>query len=308
MTRWSKEEDEFILEYIKSIKDDIEYDEMIKIHNVQYKVDRTEIAYKTRVKKIAKENNIELSNSKKWKEEELNYIINEIQCNPFDIDWETMTNQIHRTKDSIHRKYNEIVSAEEHLDCCLINIDKEDIMNLIKDLSHICIRCSMIFYSAPYIWRENEYCEDCHKSEFQEDITYRWEYIREYSAKQGKDCCNICKKKLIIDKDNIRRCHYDHIDMFDKSNSVCTMIYTGIDLVEIIDEIDKCQLLCISCHNIITRIEHECGFIRVKRSIMKEYKDTNEDSKKNELINTYSIIYNTFMESTYNYIKKIVNE
>jgi len=47
------------------------------------------------------------------------------------------------------------------------------------------------------------------------------------------------------------RFHYDHIDMFDKTDSICKMIKDGTDMTAIYEEINKCQLLCISCHIVV---------------------------------------------------------
>lgn len=306
MSRWSEEEDADILRSIQELCDDTNYIELLSFHNDKYKTNRTEVAYKARIKKIAKEHGIELSVSSRWKEDEVEYVINKIQKNPFDIEWDEITKHLDRTKESVYRKYNEMVTAEEHLDCCLLNIDNDDVVTLIKELKHTCTYCSVVFYSQPCIWKEKEYCEECHTKLFELNMIEIWEFIRDYSMKQQKDCCNLCKKKMIIDKDNIRRCHYDHINMFNKSNSICTMIHTGIDLETILDEIDMCQLLCISCHNIVTKIEHMCGFVRVKRAILKEYNETNDDMKRGELIKKYSRTYDQFMSSIYSLIKTIV--
>jgi hypothetical protein len=306
MSRWSEEEDATILESIQELCDDTNYMEVVSLHNEKYKTNRTEEAYKARMKKIAKEHDIELNMSSRWKEDEIAYVINQIQINPFNIEWNEITSHLNRTKDSIYRKYNETVTAEEHLDCCLLNIDSDDIVTLMKELQHTCTHCSVVFYSQPCIWKEKEYCEECHSKLFELNMIELWEFIRDYSMKQQKDCCNLCKKKMIIDKDNIRRCHYDHVNMFNKSNSICTMIHTGIDIETILDEIDMCQLLCISCHNIVTKIEHMCGFIRVKRAIQKEYNETSDDNKRNELMKKYSDTYENFMSSIYSLIKTIV--
>ena len=66
-----------------------------------------------------------------------------------------------------------------------------------------------------------------------------------------------------------RRMHFDHINMFEKSNSISTMIYTGVSKEEIIAEINKCQLLCIHCHNKVTFMERKYGFMKQKRRFNK---------------------------------------
>lgn len=91
------------------------------------------------------------------------------------------------------------------------------------------------------------------------------------------------------------------------SSSVCEMVRTGVIITDIYDEIDKCQLLCISCHKIVTKIEHLCGFIRFKRQLVKEYNDSTDVSKKVSLISEYSNIYNKFMSKIYETLKDKLN-
>ena len=67
-----------------------------------------------------------------------------------------------------------------------------------------------------------------------------------------KNPCSFCGA-------NDRRMHFDHINMFEKRDSISTMIYTGCSKEEIIAEINKCQLLCIHCHNKVTFMERKYG-------------------------------------------------
>jgi len=66
-----------------------------------------------------------------------------------------------------------------------------------------------------------------------------------------------------------REKHFDHINMFNKSGNVGSMIENQYDFKEIIDEMNKCQLLCIPCHKKVTAYEHKCGFISKKRLFNK---------------------------------------
>lgn len=77
-----------------------------------------------------------------------------------------------------------------------------------------------------------------------------------------KNPCSFCGA-------NDRRMHFDHINMFEKRDSISTMIYTGCSKEEIIAEINKCQLLCIQCHNKVTFMERKYGFMKQKRRFNK---------------------------------------
>jgi hypothetical protein len=77
-------------------------------------------------------------------------------------------------------------------------------------------------------------------------------------------------------------------------------------MTNIYEEINKCQLLCISCHTVVTKVELQCGFTRVKRHLTKEYNETNDISKKDSLTKEYSKIYNKFMNEAYLIIKQSI--
>ena len=70
------------------------------------------------------------------------------------------------------------------------------------------------------------------------------------------------------------------------------MVKSGAPMDDIYREMDKCQLLCISCHKIVTKMEHQCGFVRLK----KQMEDTEE--KRQE----YSAIYQRLMTPIYHVI------
>jgi hypothetical protein len=63
--------------------------------------------------------------------------------------------------------------------------------------------------------------------------------------------------------------HFDHINMFEKVDCVSALASRGCSKEEILAEIDKCQLLCVPCHQKVTNKEHKLGFIRTKRGLNK---------------------------------------
>ena len=78
---------------------------------------------------------------------------------------------------------------------------------------------------------------------------------------KGHVKCVFCHKE----RTNPHEFHLDHINMFTKTGSVGPMMFEGVAVELIKAEIDKCQLLCISCHAAVTHFEHKFGFIRQKR-------------------------------------------
>ena len=87
--------------------------------------------------------------------------------------------------------------------------------------------------------------------------------------------------------------------MFDKEDSIYSMVHDGTALDDIYREIDKCQLLCASCHAVVTKVETQCGFIGLKRKLNRLYVDTTDDSRKDELKREYSSLYEAVMTTVY---------
>ena len=94
--------------------------------------------------------------------------------------------------------------------------------------------------------------------------------------------------------------------MFDKSDSICKMVKIGTSMSDIYQEINKCQLLCVSCHIVVTKVEILCDFNRVKRQVTKEYNETSDETVKESLMKKYSNLYNEFMSSAYKQIRESI--
>lgn len=302
MSRWSPEEDLCILEIIQTLNEEPNYIELVEYHNKQFNKTRTDKTYKARVNKVAKENNIVINQNIQWTIEDKEYIKSVVKKNPFEIKWDEIGTHLNRGEDRVKFTYMDYVSAEEHVEICIETINDTTINNLIEQTKNKCSLCNCISFCNMYIWKEKEYCEACHEKTFGEEIKDRWLNIHKYSIEHNKISCNICNKHAVFDNKIVSRFHYDHVDMFDKSSSICEMVRTGIIISHIYNEIDKCQLICVSCHKIITKIEHQCGFIRFKKQMTKEYNESDE-SIKQEILKKYSLKYNTFMSKVYSILK-----
>jgi hypothetical protein len=128
-----------------------------------------------------------------------------------------------------------------------------------------CHQCNKVIYNihtnTHRIWKGNIICDSCW-SEYQEERDLIWKKIHEY--KQMK--CYICLKIKIKEGE---RFHYDHINMFNKGNSICSMVNEGDTKDDIYLEIDRCQILCLSCHHIVSDIETKLGFSRIKQILTR---------------------------------------
>lgn len=178
---------------------------------------------------------------------------------------------------------------------------KMNISEYKKKMDKCCCKCCgnvILEFSKNKIWKGNivcDYCWDSHRGERE----LMWSEIKEYRH----IVCYICKKKQ---RTKGERFHYDHLNMFDKSDSVCSMIDRGDDIKDIFSEIDKCQILCLPCHHIITSIEQKIGFTRIKSNLTRKYnneeisiEEYNSEKKK------YENIYEEKMKSIYEQLKEV---
>lgn len=304
--RWTDIEDAFLLQRLNELETEINYSELQEEYTAFFKVNRTPNAFKVRIQKIAKENQIDISSNNGITDGEKKYICDKIKENPFDIKYNELATDLNCSEDRVKRIYLDLISPEEQINMCIANMNDSIITSMIDSLKHTCSNCNCKRYSHIFIWKDQEYCEECFETLFRDEINMRWSEIHKYSIHKNKTCCNICKKNAIMNDTIATRFHYDHIDMFNKSDSICRMVRTGEPINNIYDEIDKCQLLCASCHTLVTKIEHKSGFIRFKRQLAKEYTDTSDLIKKEELLNQYSVKYNEFMLKVYEYLKEFI--
>lgn len=146
-------------------------------------------------------------------------------------------------------------------------------------------------------WKEKKICDKC----FNDTAVERdeiWKLIKEYKP---IECC-FCKIKR---EHKDERYHFDHINMFDKEGTICIMVSEGVNIEEIYKEIDKCQILCISCHDIVTYSEKKLGFTKQKQSLTRKYNQEELTKEEYEVeLKKYQTIYDEIMTPIYESIKE----
>ena len=292
-TAWTSEEDASILHHLQDPATIWNDPTALHIHNQQFHKQRTELNYRQRVKKIAQENNIPLKTNNRWTEEEKTAVIEAVRSQPINTPWEDISLSTQRSELAIKSIYHEHVTPVEHINHCLQVLQPSDILQMMDTMGFSCISCTTKEFSQPFIWQNNTYCEICYTEQYKTTVEERWRQTQEYAIQTKKTSCNLCNRLATFDQAMPIRFHYDHLDMFNKSESVCEMVRTGAPMDDIYREMDKCQLLCISCHRIVTKMEHLCGFVRLK----KQMEDTEE--KRQE----YSELYRRLMTPIYEAIK-----
>lgn len=188
--------------------------------------------------------------------------------------------------------YNEI-SMDEFL---YRNIDLTSYLRTMKKTHKLCYDCNKeLFFiqsNTHRIWKQNDLCDHCW-CRYKEERDILWEKIKQYKSIQ----CSICCKVQQYSGESF---HYDHLNMFYKKKSICSMVNEGICIEDIYSEIDKCQILCLSCHHIVTDIERKLVFTRIKQSMTRGLNIGEINEKEyDEQVRHYQSIYEAKMKTIY---------
>jgi hypothetical protein len=162
-------------------------------------------------------------------------------------------------------------------------IEEFDVKSYIDSIVlHKCVDCDrMILF--------NDRCSTCRKVY----IEAKSKRIMEYIDEKGMTKCNFCGINRGSDCTGF---HFDHLNMFLKTGTVGQMIGNDTDDHIIMEEIDKCQLLCVSCHLLVTKIELKYGFTQRKIKLGKGIGNLEDLVKEYDsvMIPAYELIKNKF--------------
>jgi len=235
--------------------------------------------------------------SKRWTEEQYEKLKSLVLVYGLEINWEEISKEMNRTPEACRLKYNEIVNSKERLGININKLNDNEIESMISECRKVCNNeeCNYVYYSEAYKWKEKELCEKCYRKTY-EERNELWKNVREYMETKGGYYCRFCGMK-----DSEYSCHFDHINMFNKMDSICVMVNRGDTIKDIIEEVDRCQLICKSCHSIVTMVEKKLGFHSVKANITKKENNGEiiEEKEKEDL----QEIYSRNIDRIYEYIR-----
>lgn len=247
---------------------------------------------------------IEIKESNKWTEEQYVKLKNLVIGYGLEVNWDEISKEMNRTPETCKLKYNEIVDTKERLEIKLGKLNNQEIEKIIGNSKKTCQNedCSYIFYCEPFKWKTKDICEKCYKKTYEERCLL-WTKVRNNVEEKDGYRCKFCGME-----DVDYSCHFDHINMFNKSDSVCNMVNRGDNIEIIIEEVDKCQLICKSCHSIVTEIERKLGFHSAKSNITRkenngiidDYEINQLEKEKEEL----EVVYEGTMDKIYDFLRK----
>jgi hypothetical protein len=165
---------------------------------------------------------------------------------------------------------------------------EDDIVGLMGRMKGRCDECGCYRFYRLQKWKDRMLCYRC-VSPLRDAYTAE---ITSYMNEKGYTKCKFCQAP----RDSVSGFHFDHLNMFDKRDSVGCMAMRGDNIEFIKEEIEKCQLLCVSCHAIITRIETKFGFTKEKILCNKGKGDVEVLRKK----------YDEFMTECYRIVAEAV--
>lgn len=116
-------------------------------------------------------------------------------------------------------------------------------------------------------------CKLCYEMDFEiqisihETSTIVYEYIKYKYGDPTLQCsfCNVDVHMYKLLTKKIFDFELDHKNPMAKKGSVGCMIFQGIPVKEILDEVDRCRILCICCHGIKSSYERKLGIPQVLR-------------------------------------------
>lgn len=234
----------------------------------------------------------------RWTDNMEKQLIDFVNTSSIEPNWEDIGKQLGKKEEACKTRYREIVPTEERLNSKIKRVKLDEITNFLEQYKNKCEECCKIFYNSPKQWKNTTICKKCH-SNHQPEIDQIWTIINNYLLETNNTHCVFCKLE------NDKTFHFDHINMFEKSDSVSSMIKKGDDISKIKEEINKCQLVCESCHSLITIMEQLYGFTAIKQVFTKELnKNAIDDIKKKE--EEFKKKYENIFLQVYEIIKKIV--
>lgn len=221
----------------------------------------------------------------------------EILENPHSPDWDRLAERYQRTSATIQRWFWDRVSPEEHVRMCIEKMTPDILSAIVNEIETQCTECRRPIYSYPKKWEDRSYCVTCHDRLYLETIQERWKEVTAYSQQNAMTNCKICNVDVIYDGTVCTRYHFDHVNMFEKTDSISMMVTNGTPMYQIEAELTQCQVLCVSCHAAVTAIERKCGFVRLKKVNTREKKETENHSKEN------ADRYRAFMDPIYDRLR-----
>ena len=214
---------------------------------------------------------------KKRKEEELSvrfrdYIVSHKLYDTARLDFASIGEALNISSNKAKQLHKSLFESDPE---SFLNQEDEHLLDEVFSDMLCCDECGV---SLPNIgnemfrdWGTSKICNDCWFNHAG-DRDNLWNQLVDYLSSKnegGESVCNICLKSIDYGNYPYNRFYCDHLNGFEKTDSICNMVKVGKSIDDIISEVDKCQLVCYSCHVILTNLERRLPFSRLKTDLTK---------------------------------------
>ncbi len=137
-----------------------------------------------------------------------------------------------------------------------------------KNIIKVCSKCNEEKTLSDFNYRNKSkgthqaHCRECTKVYLKKHYSDNQQYYIKKAAKHTRRYEKLAQKTIFEIKlsnpcvscgeSDPRVLDFDHIDTTDKLDNVANMVKGGYSLSRILEEVEKCQILCANCHRIKT--------------------------------------------------------
>jgi hypothetical protein len=188
---------------------------------------------------------------------------------PLPTDWARIAADLGRKELSCRNRYHGLVAPLDEVAVrgALLARSPQFIGQVVSELQTSCGRCARVFYDAGHDWQGVAECDECSKTHSMERRALWLGVQAAYSECEW--CCRKRSEGACL--------QLDHLNMFEKGDSVCSMVNRGESIESIIAEAARCQVLCASCHAVVTAVERQLGLHRAKGALTRSAAEEDAD-------------------------------
>jgi hypothetical protein len=196
-----------------------------------------------------------------WTDDQEKQLVEGVKTCPLPTDWAKIAAELGRKELSCRNRYHGLVEPldEVRVRGQLLAESPAFVQSIADSLRKACTACHRVFYDAGHDWRGEIECDECSRSHCRERRAL-WAGVE-----SAYHSCEWCGRK----RAEGACLQLDHLNMFEKGDSVCSMINRGDSLETILAEAAQCQVLCASCHSVVTSVERQLGLHRAKGSLTR---------------------------------------
>ena len=234
--------------------------------------------------------------SNRWTEQQEAYLVEMVNTGPIEVEWERIAGVLDREETPCKNRYRTLVTPVEEVRARVRKISLSDILALAEQEQSKCDTCSRMFYDAGHVWKDSLECDECYSTHNAE----RRELWRQLEGMFSE--CVWCGRRHA----DGAVLQLDHLNMFEKSDNICSMVRRGESIERMIEEASKCQLLCASCHALVTALERKLALHRAKNELTRAANAGLDSDEQKQQYASLAETYARVMHPMYDVIRKAV--